>query len=163
MTELFRELPHLPSTPTRTSQTQAGCITSKYLTLLILPSILVWCHPGRQHNWDVATIQCTNQMLEIWPELVVGLEFWGVLGVIGRSDKSGIEWWRRKYDDHLVEVPENEFSITNIILNRTYHEIVSFERWNISLTCLVGRPVTHVYITIATCSSNETDYVLRCP
>ena len=41
VTELFRELPHLPSTPTRTSQTRARCVTSKYLTLLILPSILV--------------------------------------------------------------------------------------------------------------------------
>ena len=41
MTELLRALLHLPSTPTRTSQTRARCVTSEYLTLLILPSILV--------------------------------------------------------------------------------------------------------------------------
>ena len=41
MTEPLRALPHLPSTPTRPSQTRARCVTSEHLTLLILPSILV--------------------------------------------------------------------------------------------------------------------------
>ena len=41
VTELLQVLPHLPSTLTWPGQTRAHCVTSKYLTLLILPSILV--------------------------------------------------------------------------------------------------------------------------
>ena len=50
-----------------------------------------------------------------------------------------------------------------MIFNNTYREIVSFDLWKRSPTCLMDKPVTQQYRKIASCSSSETNFELVCP
>jgi hypothetical protein len=68
--------------------------------------------------------------------------------------------------DHLPKVSEHiPNSISNIAcyMAGTHLEIVSFDLWNLSPTCLIVSPVTAIYRKIASCFSKVMNFELLCP
>ena len=70
-----------------------------------------------------------------------------------------VERMRGEYKKHVSEVSEHNLWIYLLFLHSTNHthlDIVSFECWKRSPTCLIVRLVTDMYRKTANCSSNET-------
>ena len=107
---------------------------------------------------DVCFIHCPDSHIKPWAEIWVIKVLWCWIIHAGKLNIFFIEWPRWKGIKNFSEVPITLISWSKLLYSRkNYIEMVSFECWNCSPTCLIERPVTHMYRNIATCSWRVTN------
>ena len=120
--------------------------------------MLICC---RRTAVDMCPVHGTYHIVE------AGWRFWWILNkfsdrIVGsrEADIFLIKCTRWQYIKDFAKV-SIQVHLRNI-LNKIYwianFEIVSFEHWNLSATCWMDGPVTHIYRKIATCSLSDTSF-----